>query len=168
MNPRRVAVALGCIGLVTLARADIVLPEDPLEGARALRESEREALTLERVREAIARSPNDWIAALAEVSDDSDCVGPQGGTCLLEIRVLEYLGGNVDRPADRRAGSKLRTVNARWPEPDLRWAVGRRRLVLAVPNRSSKRGYANAVLLVWPEAVDVERFRELMRQAVAR
>ena len=168
MNPRIVAVALGCIGLVTLARADIVLPEDPLEGARALRESEREALTLERVRDAIAASPNDWIAALAEVTDDSDCVGPQGGTCFLEIRVLEYLGGNADRPVDRRAGSKLRTVNARWPEPNLRWAVGRRRLILAVPYPRSEGGYGNAVLLVWPEAADVERFRELVRQAVAR
>ncbi len=127
----------------------------------------RREMTGDRVREIVASSPADFIAAVQEVVDDSDCYGPaDGGKCLLEVRVVEYLGGNPGRPPARAWAWSSSTLEMRMKNPWPRRSPGRRRLVLATPVRGRPGVYGNRLLLIEPEREDIELLRRLVREAI--
>src|SRR5436309_10723078 len=73
---------------------------DDAELTRQVNEGLRQRLTLEWVVKTIHRSPNKWLAAVQEVVDDSGCYKPHdGSSCLLRVKVAEFLGGPTNRPA---------------------------------------------------------------------
>ena len=120
-------------------------------------------LTAEGVRRIIEESPNDYLAAVQEVVDDSDCYGEKDGSgCLLQVRVVEYLGGNPDRPLERQQGWIYHTIEMRIDHPWPNRAIGRRRLVLAIPHPSASGVYGNRMFVVDPSSEEIATLRRLL------
>ena len=131
-------------------------------------ESLRERLTLEWVTDTIDRSPDDWLAAIQEVSDDSQCFGSEdGSSCRLDVRVIEYLGGPRDRPAEMREGWEYLNVEAQLPDQWRHRRIGRKRLVLSTPVGDEANVHGNWIFVLDPTAEDVEKLRALLEEAGA-
>ena len=123
-------------------------------------------LTADGVRQILEESRSEYLAAVQEVVDDSDCVGEQdGSSCLLRVRVVQYIGGESGRPLERQKGWVYETMEMRsenrWPKRK----VGRRRLVLAVPLPNRADVYGSRVLLVDPHPDDVATLRRFLELA---
>ena len=73
-------------------------PQDRIEGDESLRAQARRDLNAQKIRDLISLSPDDYVAAVQEVVDDSGCYGPRdGSSCFLQVRIVDYLGGNPGR-----------------------------------------------------------------------
>ena len=120
-------------------------------------------LTEANVRAILSESPGDYLVAVQEVVDDTACYGPaDGSSCPLEVRVVEYLGGEPGRSAHRRLGWSYPTLEMRMEEAWPNRRIGRRRLVVATPVRTRPGWYGNRLFLVDPRPEDVERLRAIL------
>lgn len=126
-------------------------------------------LTADGVRQIVEESPDEFLAAVQEVVDNSDCQGiGDGSSCLLRVRVAEYIGGESDRPLERQAGWSYLTIEMRTEEPLPRREIGRSRLVVAVPLPERPGVYGSRVFLVDPSDEDVAELRRFLDLALSR
>lgn len=123
-------------------------------------------LSEEGVRRIIEESPDEYLAAVQEVVDDSNCYGEKDGSgCLLRVRVVEYIGGEPDRPLAKQEGWVYYTIEMRRDKPWPNRQIGRRRLVLAIPHPSKPGVYGNRVFVVDPTSEEVAMLRRLLESA---
>ena len=136
------------------------------EFARQVNDGLRERLTAKWVADTIRRSPDNWLAAVQEVVDDSKCYDPKdGSTCLLRVRVVQYLGGPAGRPQEMRDGWEYWNKEAAMTDPWPNRRIGRKRLVLSVPFGKEADVHGNWIFILDPTPQDVATLRELLRQA---
>ena len=161
---RRISCRAGAV--VLLAACTQKSPDDT-ELTRQVNEGLHERLTAEWVADTIRRSPENWLAAVQEVVDDSKCYEPkEGSTCLLRVRVVEYLGGPADRPQEARDGWEYWNREAAMTGPWPNRRIGRKRLVMSVPVGKEADVHGNWIFILDPTPQDVAKLRELLRQAV--
>jgi len=123
-------------------------------------------LSEDSVKRIIEESPNEYLAAVQEVVDDSDCYGEKDGSgCLLRVRVVEYIGGEPGRPVARQEGWVYQTIEMRMDKPWPNREIGRRRLVLAIPHPSKPDIYGNRVFVVDPSPEEVAMLRRVLKLA---
>ena len=123
--------------------------------------SNREGLDRERVAEAIGRSSEDWLAAVQEVVDDSQCYGPKDGTsCRVLVRVVDFIDGSVERPA----GWEYWNVEMQMPDAWPNRSIGRRRLVISGPMGDATDVHGNLVFVVDPSSEDAEHLQTLIEE----
>ena len=164
--PRNVFL-MAIVGLVSMVFSCGERAPDDAELTRQVNEGLRDRLTLQWVTDAIAKSPDDWIAGVQEVVDDSACNGPKdGSSCLLRVRMAEYLEGSTDRPATMREGWEYWNVEMRMPVQWRHRTLGRRRLVLSTPKHDEPDVHGNWIFVLDPTPEDVEKLRALLEQAV--
>ncbi len=136
---RRKAVLLLVTGLVSTVLACGERARDDAELTRQVNGGLRERLTLDWITDAIAKSPNDWIAGIQEVVDGSACYGPKdGSSCLLRVRVVQYLGGPGNRPSGMREGWEYWSMEMRMPVQWRHRRIGRKRLILSTPQQDKR------------------------------
>lgn len=122
-------------------------------------------LTLDEVAAILDESPEEYLIALQEVVDDSECYGPEdGSSCPVAVRVAEFIAGEPGRPADRRQGWVYSTMEMRMEEALPNRRIGRHRLVVAHPVEAAEGWYGNRVFIVDPTPADIDKLRHIVNE----
>lgn len=154
------ARACGVLLVAVLVAVGCAIDSEPDVASQERRD--RDGVDPVRVGEAIADSPQDWLAVVQEVVDDSECYGPKdGSSCHVLVRVVEFIGGSVERPV----GWEYWNVEMRMPDAWPNRSIGRRRLVVSIPANDATDVYGNRVFLVDPSESDTEDLRRLLEEA---
>ncbi len=127
-----------------------------------------ERITVDNVRAILEESPGEFVIGVQEVLDDAACYKEWGETCLVRVRIVEYLGGETDRPMDRKTGWTYDTREAAMHEPWPNRALGRRRLIIGYPNKDEPRSYGNRLFIVDPTADTIKRLQEVIMNLEGR
>jgi hypothetical protein len=127
-----------------------------------------EDLTKERIEGLLRESPQEYLAAVQEVVDDSKCYGPaDGSSCPLMVKVVNFIAGESGRSAERQLGWVYPTMEMRMEKPWPNRRIGRPRLVLAFPVKSRPGWYGNRIFILDPTPEDVQRLRDILSAIAA-
>ena len=154
------AITKSSIFVLSVLLADACARDDGVVKAR----DGREKLTREEIASVLRESPNEYIAGVQEVVDDSRCYGLQdGSSCPLTVRMVDFIAGEPGRSRERCGGWTYNTMEMRmekaWPNRRL----GRRRLVIAHPTNVPGL-YGNRLFILDPTEEDVRKLRVILQQ----
>jgi hypothetical protein len=160
MMTRKRFPILGCVAVAVVAFGACSGKDRGMEGPSIDRTANS---TETRISQLLLESPHEYLAAVQEVVDDSQCYGPKdGSSCPLLVKVVDFIAGEPGRSAERQLGWVYRTMEMRMEQPWPNRRIGRRRLVLAFPVKAGAGWYGNRVFILDPTPEEVERLREIM------
>ena len=131
-------------------------------------DSAGEQLQFEHVASIVQEFSDDYMAVVQEVVDDSDCYGPRNvRSCLVDVRIIEYLAGSPGRSVVRTEGWEYKTLEAQmetsWPNRD----IGRRRLVISARTKSNPSVYGSKLFILDPTLAEIAKLRDLVEEVSA-